>query len=87
MTYFVTRYGTFQFKVMTFCLVSAPATLQRMMDGILRGLPFAKAYLDDILVLSRTMEKHMEYLRIEGLAVNAEKIEAIRNAPVQHDAT
>ena len=31
-TTFVCRYGTYQFIVMPFCLMNAPATFQRMME-------------------------------------------------------
>lgn len=61
-TTFVCRYGTFQFEVMPFGLMNAPSTFQRMMDGLLGGLQFAKVYLDDVVVFSKTMAAHMEHL-------------------------
>lgn len=41
------RFRTFQFEVVQFGLMSAPATVYKMLDGILREFLFAKAYLDD----------------------------------------
>ena len=47
-TDFITPNGLFQFRVMPFGLNGAPATFQRMMDGVLRGLePFSADYIDD----------------------------------------
>ena len=37
-TAFMTPYGLFEFNVMPFGLHGAPATFQRMMDNLLRGL-------------------------------------------------
>ena len=41
--------GLYQFCRMPFRLSGAPASFQRLMDSVLRGLPFASTYLDDIL--------------------------------------
>jgi hypothetical protein len=38
-------------------------TFQRFMDDILRGLDFCFAYLDNILVFSRSLEEHNRLLR------------------------
>ena len=53
-TAFVTRRGLFRFKRMPFGLSNAPATFQRMMDCLLRGLTWlcCLVYLDDIIVYS-----------------------------------
>ena len=50
-TAFVTLFGLYQFTVMPFGLQGAPATFQRLMDRVLRGVgDFAVAYLDDIVI-------------------------------------
>lgn len=57
--------GLFQFKVMCFGLTSAPATQQRLMD-LLFGPEFGGRifiYLDDIIVVSSTLEEHLRLLR------------------------
>ena len=48
---------------MPFGLTGAPSTFQRLMDKVLRGLPFVTIYLDDILVHSATEEKHCQHLQ------------------------
>ena len=64
-TAFTTPFGLYQFKVMPFGLCGAPATFQRMMDQILRGLEtFAAAYLDDLVIFSSTWEEHLEQLDV-----------------------
>ena len=53
--------GKFEFNVMTFGLCNAGASYQRMMDMVLSGLSptRALAYVDDIVVFSRTFEEHL----------------------------
>ena len=49
-TAFTTPFGLYEFITMPFGLQGAPATLQRLMDKILRGLEkYASAYIDDVL--------------------------------------
>jgi hypothetical protein len=48
---------------MSFGLRNAAQTFQRFMDDILRELDFCFAYLDDILVFSRSPEEHEQHLR------------------------
>jgi hypothetical protein len=43
---------------MSFGLRNAAQTFQRFMDYILQGVDFCFAYLDDILVFSRSREGH-----------------------------
>ena len=46
----------FEFKVCPFGLAQAPAYFQRLVNEVLRGLPFTFGYLDDILVFSPDIE-------------------------------
>jgi predicted aspartyl protease len=65
-TSFVTRQGTFRFRVMPFGLCNAPGTFQRIMDIVMAGLNFQVllVYLDDIILFSRTTAEHLERLRL-----------------------
>ena len=63
-TAFITKQGLFRFTRMPFGLKNAPATYQRVMETVLAGLPFAKCYIDDILVYSPDMETHLKHLDI-----------------------
>ena len=47
---------------MPFGLCNAPATFQRLMEIVLAGLvrKFCYVYVDDILVVGRTLEEHLE---------------------------
>ena len=58
-----TPFGLFEFVRMPFGLRNAAQTFQRFMDQVLRGLPFAYAYIDDVLIASTTPEEHLEHLR------------------------
>jgi hypothetical protein len=55
--------GHFQFRVMPFGLVNAPAVFTRMMRKLLGGVKGAVNFMDDILVASKTWEEHMATLR------------------------
>ena len=60
----VKGYSHFQWKVMPFGLVNAPATFQRLMDLVLHDLTEkCVVYLDDILIFSATLDDHYDILR------------------------
>ena len=62
-TAITTPFGLFEFLKMPFGLRNAAQTFQRFIDQVLRGLPFAYAYIDDVLVASSSAEKHKRHLR------------------------
>ncbi len=59
-TAFTCRYGTYQFTVMPFGLMTAPGTFQRMMNTIFFDLldKGVVIYLDDVLIYSRDVASH-----------------------------
>lgn len=64
-TAFTTQSGHYEFKRMPFGLKTAPATFQRAMDNVLRGLQgiHCMVYLDDIIVYSSSLPEHISKLR------------------------
>ena len=65
-TAFVTRYGSYEYTIMSFGLTNAPATFSRLMNYIFMDYldKFVVVYLDDILVYSKNKEEHAEHLRL-----------------------
>ncbi|GBG75187.1 hypothetical protein CBR_g19700 [Chara braunii] len=64
-TAFKTRYGHFEWLVMSFGLTNAPATFQAAMTTEFRHMVdrYVLIYLDDILIYNRSLEEHVEHLR------------------------
>ncbi|UYV64719.1 K02A2.6-like [Cordylochernes scorpioides] len=64
-TAFSTRNGLYQFTVMPFGLCNAPATFERLMELVLRGLTWKTClvYLDDVMVMGRTFGEHLKNLQ------------------------
>lgn len=63
-TAFITPDGLYEFRVMPFGLCNAPATFERMMDTILRGLKWntCLCYLDDVVVFAPDFPTHLHRL-------------------------
>jgi RNase H-like domain found in reverse transcriptase/Reverse transcriptase (RNA-dependent DNA polymerase)/gag-polyprotein putative aspartyl protease len=64
-TAFPTPYGLYQWKVMPMGLTNAPAIFQRAMNEILHEhikAKYCKVYLDDIIILSTSVEEHAKHL-------------------------
>lgn len=57
--------GLFQFKRLPMGLANSPATFQRLIDRVLGPdlEPHVFVYLDDIIIVTQTFEKHIEVLR------------------------
>ena len=60
---FVTPSGLYSYTVMPFGLRNAPATFQRLMNKVVRGLEGCAVYLDDVVIYSDTWEKHLEQVK------------------------
>ena len=57
--------GLWQFTVMPFGLCNAPATFERLMEAVLKGLSWdiCLVYLDDIIVHTRSFDQHLMNLK------------------------
>ncbi|VEN42942.1 unnamed protein product [Callosobruchus maculatus] len=122
-TAFTVGSGLWQFTVMPFGLCNAPATFERLMETVLKGLSWETClvYLDDIIVVEKSFDDHLKNLEQvfrrlrqsglklspkkchlfqkkvqylghvvsqEGIAVDPQKIEAVKGWPVpknKHD--
>jgi len=64
-TTFITRRGSFRYKVMPFGLTCAPSVFRRLMDWALCGLTYdcCLVYLDNIIVFARDFDTHLHRLQ------------------------
>lgn len=81
-TAFITEEGHYEFLRLPFGLANAPSCFQQMMNKVIGNLRFDKViiYLDDILIISETIEENLELLEKilqifhnSGLTLNLKK--------------
>jgi hypothetical protein len=61
---FMTRYGLYEYLVMSFGLTNAPAHFMYLMNLVFKSEldQFVVVFIDNILVYSKSMEEHEEHL-------------------------
>ena len=65
-TTFSTRYGHFEYVVMSFGLTNAPAVFMEVMNRMLHEYldDFVVVFIDDILIYSKSEEEHERHLSL-----------------------
>lgn len=57
-----THRGLYRYNRLPFGVKCAPAIFQQIMDTMLSGLPFAMAYMDDIVIASPSLAAHQKHV-------------------------
>jgi hypothetical protein len=65
-TAFITKYGLYEFTVMSFGLTNAPAFFMNMMNCVFMDYldKFVVVFIDDILIYSQSEEEHVNHLKM-----------------------
>jgi hypothetical protein len=64
-TAFITKYGLYEFMVMSFGLTNAPTYFMYLMNSVFMDYhdKFVVVFIDDILIYSQNEQEHEEHLR------------------------
>ena len=60
---FNSPFGKYEYIKVPFWLAKAPAYFQELMTGILKDFSFVIAYLDGIIIFSKTPQEHLLHIR------------------------
>jgi hypothetical protein len=63
---FVTKYGLYEFTIMSFGLTNAPAFFMNLMNSVFMDYldKFVVVFIDDILIYSQSEEEHVDHLKM-----------------------
>ncbi|GJU86878.1 putative reverse transcriptase domain-containing protein [Tanacetum coccineum] len=83
-TTFRTRYGHYEFQVMSFGFTNAPAVFMDLMNRVCKPYldRFVILFIDDILIYSKSRKEHEGHLKLilsEDIHVDPAKIESIKD--------
>ena len=62
-TAFNSPFGKYEYVKVPFGLAQTPAYFQELMTGILKDFSFTIAYLDGIIIFSKTPQEHLSHIR------------------------
>jgi hypothetical protein len=64
-TTFITKYGLYEFTVMSFGLMNVPGYFMYLMNSVFMDYidKFVVVFIDDILIYSQNEQEHEEHLR------------------------
>nr|GEW40290.1 putative reverse transcriptase domain-containing protein [Tanacetum cinerariifolium] len=79
-TSFRTRYGHYEFQVMSFRLTNAPTVFMDLMNRVCKPYleRFVIVFIDDILIHSKSRKEHEGHVR-EGIHIDPAKIDSIKD--------
>ena len=60
---FNSPFGKYEYVKVPFGLAQSPAYFQQLKTGILKDFNFVIAYLDDIIIFSKTLQEHLSHIR------------------------
>jgi hypothetical protein len=65
-TAFITKYGLYEFTVMSFGLMNVPAFFMNLMNNVFMDYldKFVVVFIDDILIYSQSEEEHVDHLKM-----------------------
>ena len=63
-TAFNSPFGKFEYVKVPFGLAQALAYFQKLMTGILKDFPLAIAYLDDMIIFSKTPQEYLSHIHM-----------------------